>query len=207
MNDKAKKDIKIYCKYDELIDPNDLIDHPKNRNQHNEDQINHLARLYKHHGIRHPIIISNRSKFITAGHGRKLAAIVAKIEKFPVVYQDFESEEKEYAFLQSDNAIGIRSDLNIAGIREDIAIFGDLLDLDSLGLEDLNLNIESIDFPALESSDPDFQSRTFILSNEQNDILDEALKKAEKEEDCSDEINQNKNGNALAAILKRYVYG
>lgn len=66
---------------------------------------------------------------------------------------------------------------------------------------------KEVDLPDLPSSDPDCQQITFILSNEQKDILDEALEKAKKSEDCSDGINQNSNGNALAAILKHYVYG
>lgn len=29
----------IHCKFDELIDPNKLKNHPKNRNKHGQDQI------------------------------------------------------------------------------------------------------------------------------------------------------------------------
>jgi len=63
-----------------------------------------------------------------------------------------------------------------------------------------------VDLPDLSGTDPDCQQVTFILSNEQKDILDEALEKAKKTEECSDGINQNANGNALAAILKNYVH-
>ena len=198
---------KIHCKYDELAATKSLKDHPKNRNEHSEKQILHLSRLYQHHGIRHPIIVSNLSKCIVAGHGRKLAAIEAGIEFFPVVYQDFENAAAEYAFIQSDNAIAIQAELDVAGIREDLAELGPDFDVDTLGIEDFVATPEEGELPELSGKDPDFQQRTFVLSNEQSDILDEALEKAMQEEDCSDEINQNKNGNALTAALKRYVYG
>ena len=51
--------------------------------------------------------------------------------------------------------------------------------------------------------EPKFKS--IILSNEQKNILDEAMELALKKEDCIDEINQNKNGNVLSAILRHYV--
>lgn len=199
--------MKIHCKYDALLDPNKLKNHPKNRNKHGIDQVKRLSELYKYHGVRHPIIISNRSKQIVAGHGRKLAAIEAGLKEMPVVYQDFDSDEAEYAFIQSDNAIASWSELDFAGINEDLADLGPDFDIDMLGIKDFTLDPEDAEFPALSGQAPDFQQRTFVLSNEQNDILDEALAKAEKEEDCSDEINENKNGNALIAALKRYVHG
>lgn len=199
--------MQIHCKYDKLVNPKDLFDHPKNRNNHDEEQVSRLAKLYSFHGIRHPIIVSKRSNYIVAGHGRKLAAIEANVEKFPVVYQDFESDEAEYAFIQADNAIASWAELDLAGINEDLADLGPDFDIDVLGIKDFTLDVAEKELPPLTGRDPDIQQRTFVLSNEQVDILNAAIDKAKKEEDCTDEINQNSNGNALAAILKRYVYG
>lgn len=131
---------KIHCKFDELLDPKKLKDHPKNRNKHGSDQIERLAELYKYHGIRHPIIVSTRSKCIVAGHGRKLAAIRAGI-KIPVVYQDFESDEAEYAFIQSDNAIALWSDLDISAINADLGDLGPDFNIDMLGIKDFTLDV------------------------------------------------------------------
>lgn len=133
--------MKIYCKYDELLNPSKLKNHPKNRNKHGQDQIERLAELYKYHGIRHPIIVSNLSKCIVAGHGRKLAAIRAGIKEFPVVYQDFESSEAEYAFIQADNAIALWAELDMAGINMDMADLGPDFDINMLGLQDFTLDI------------------------------------------------------------------
>lgn len=135
----------IYCKYDELINPNKLKNHPKNRNKHGQDQIERLAKLYEFHGVRHPIIVSKRSGFIVAGHGRKLAAIRAGIKEMPVVYQDFESDDKEYAFLVADNAIALWADLDLSEINEDLKDLGPF-DIDMLGLN--NFTIDPVNFEA-----------------------------------------------------------
>ena len=133
-------EIAIHCKYDELVDPKTLKNHPKNRNKHGSDQIIRLADLYKYHGIRHPIIVSKRSGFIVAGHGRKLAALNADLKEFPIVYQDFESDEAEYAFLQADNAIASWAELDLSGINSDIGDLGPDFDIDMLGIKNFSLD-------------------------------------------------------------------
>lgn len=135
------KEIKIHCKHDGLIDPAALMNHPKNRNKHGQDQIERLAELYKYHGIRHPIIVSNRTKCIVAGHGRKLAAILAGIKKYPVVYQDFKNDEAEYAFLQADNAIATWSELDMSAINNDVADLGPDFNVDMLGIFNFTIDM------------------------------------------------------------------
>ena len=134
----------IHCKYDSLEDPKALKEHPKNRNKHSKDQIDRLAKLYEYHGIRHPIIVSRRSGFIVAGHGRKLAAIMAKVDEVPVVYQDFNSDEAEYAFIQADNAIALWAELDLSGINSDLTDLGPDFDLDMLGIENFTLDPDAL---------------------------------------------------------------
>ena len=143
--------MQIHCKHDELINPSKLKNHPKNRNKHGQDQIERLAELYKYHGIRHPIIVSNLSNCIVAGHGRKLAAIRAGIKEMPVVFQDFESLDQEYAFIQSDNAIALWAELDMAGINSDIGDLGPDFDINMLGIQDFTLDVAEKDF----EGDPD----------------------------------------------------
>lgn len=135
----------IFCLYDELLDPKKLIDNDLNRNNHIEDQVERLSKLYKEIGIRHPVIVSKRSGKIVAGHGRKLAAIRAGIKKFPVVYQEFESEEQEYQFIQSDNAIALWSELDLAQISEDVKNFSETFDVELLGIKGFGLSEEIFD--------------------------------------------------------------
>ena len=143
--------IKIHCKYDEILDPKKLKNHPKNRNKHGNDQIERLSELYKYHGIRHPIIVSNLSKCIVAGHGRKLAAIRAGVKEVPIVFQDFESSEAEYAFIQADNAIALWAELDLTGINSDLADLGPDFDINMLGIQDFTLDMSDKEF----EGDPD----------------------------------------------------
>lgn len=152
--------IKIHCKYDELVDPADLKNHPKNRNKHGQDQIERLAELYEYHGVRHPIVVSKLSGFIVAGHGRKLAAIRAGIKKFPVVYQEFENVESEYAFLQSDNAISTWSELDLSAINQDIGDFGPDFNIDMLGLKNFAVDVADLGFNPDFNDAKDKQTKT-----------------------------------------------
>ena len=169
--------MKIHCKYDSLIDPKELADHPKNRNKHSNEQIDRLVKLYKYHGIRHPIIISNLSGYIVAGHGRKAAAIKAKMKEFPVVYQDFENEEAEYAFLQADNAIALWAELDFSGINSDIADLGPDFDIDMLGIKNFTIDVsekvnrgdensEWVDMPEFKEGDK-YIKLAFIFADEE----------------------------------------
>ncbi|MGZ3770072.1 MAG: DNA modification methylase [Bdellovibrio sp.] len=134
-------EISIHCKYDELLDPKKLKNHPKNRNKHSQEQIDRLAKLYTYHGVRHPIIVSKLSGFIVAGHGRKAAGVKAGIKQMPVVYQEFANDEAEYAFIQADNAIASWAELDLSGINEDLADLGPDFDLDFLGIKNFTIDV------------------------------------------------------------------
>jgi len=63
----------------------------------------------------------------------------------------------------------------------------------------------STDFPELKTGDKEpFQQMTFTLADEQAEIVKEAVKKAQ-EEGCESEVNQNRNGNALAMICEVFL--
>jgi ParB-like nuclease domain len=146
--------LKIHCKYDELVDPNKLKEHSKNRNKHGQDQIERLAALFEYHGVRHPIICdADNKKTIIAGRGRQLAAIRAGIKEFPVVYQKFDSEEQKYAFIQADNSIALWSELDLHSINVDLADLGPDFNLDMLGIKNFTLDIAEKEF------DPDFKEK------------------------------------------------
>ena len=148
-------EITIHCKYDELVNPKSLKDHPKNRNKHGQDQIERLAELYKYHGIRHPIIVSRNTGLIVAGHGRKLAALRAGIKEMPVVYQDFDSSEAEYAFIQADNAIALWAELDLSSINQDLPDLGPNFDIDMLGIKDFTLDLDRGEFDPDEDEEMD----------------------------------------------------
>lgn len=133
----------IECSYKELMPIHKLQPHPKNPHIHSPEQIQRLAKLIDYQGIRHPIIISKRSGFIVAGHGRLEALKKLNADKVPVDYQEFENEAQEYAFIVSDNAIGKDewSVLDFGEINKYITELGPDLDLENLGLKNFHIDL------------------------------------------------------------------
>lgn len=132
--------MKIRCAYTKLLPLEEIIPNSRNRNKHPPEQIAMLARVMEYQGIRHPIIVSNLSGMIVAGHGRLEAAKKMGLTEFPVDYQDFESEESEYAFLVSDNATQLWSELDLSGINADLPDLGPI-DIELLGIKDFCVDV------------------------------------------------------------------
>jgi 16S rRNA G966 N2-methylase RsmD len=125
----------------DLQDIRTLKQHPKNRNKHSEEQIDRLAKILEYQGWRYPIKVSNRSGFITSGHGRLMAAQKIPLAEVPVNFQDYDSDEQEYADIQSDNAIAAWAELDLSGINLDIGELGPDFDIDLLGIKNFTLDI------------------------------------------------------------------
>jgi hypothetical protein len=129
----------IHCKYDELLHPDELNEHPLNRNKHSKDQIQRLSEILEYQGWRHPIKISILSGCVTSGHGRLLAAKLRKWKEVPVVYQNYQDSDMEYADLIADNAIASWSSLELDKINVDLETLGPDLDIDMLGMLDFKI--------------------------------------------------------------------
>jgi hypothetical protein len=56
-------------------------------------------------------------------------------DKAPVVYQDFEDDDQEWLFVQSDNAIANWAELDLKGINADLSELGPF-DIDLIGIKD-----------------------------------------------------------------------
>src|ERR1035438_7368754 len=97
-----------------MVPISDLKPWPKNRNIHTTEQIDRLCDLITYQGWRQPIVVSNLNGFIAAGHGRLMAAKKLGLQKVPVMYQDFENEDQQYAFCVSDNAVASWAILDLA---------------------------------------------------------------------------------------------
>lgn len=118
-----------------------LKPHPRNPNKHSKEQIERLAEIIAYQGFRSPIVVSNRSGFIVAGHGRVEAATLNELKKVPVSYQDFTDDEQEYAHMTADNAIAEWATLDLSMINKDIIELGPDFNIDMLGIKDFALEI------------------------------------------------------------------
>lgn len=207
--------MEIKAKEITLFPTSKLSEYPRNANKHTDEQIDKIIQLIEFYGHRDPLIVDadvqpDGTHWVLAGNGRLQASKKAEWDNLPCVFQKFKSDEEKYGFMVSHNAVSASSwggGLNLSQINTDIIDFGPELDIDMLGIKDFTVEPMDGILPELSASEPECQQVTFVLSNEQKDLLNKALDKAKKEEDCTDEINQNSNGNALAALLKRYVYG
>ena len=111
-------EIKTRCSHDCQWRVDELKPNPNNPNTHPPEQINLLAKIISIQGWRSPIVISNQSGFIVAGHGRYEAALILGVESVPVNFQDFESEADELAHLVADNRLAEIAEMDRVSLKE-----------------------------------------------------------------------------------------
>lgn len=126
-----------------IVDINEVIEHPNNPHKHTKDQIKRLTSIIEYQGFRSPLVISNMSGLLIVGHGRLKAAKKLKLKQVPVIYQDFDNADQEYAHMVADNAIGKNNwaELDLSKINVDLQDLGPDFDLDNLGLKDFKLDL------------------------------------------------------------------
>jgi ParB-like chromosome segregation protein Spo0J len=143
---------KIRCSHRELRDPATLVPHPRNPNKHGARQIDMLARIIRHQGWRNPIVISARSGFVVAGHGRLQAALQLGVPKVPVDVQEFATEADEWAHLVADNRIAELADMDQEGLGD---LLRDLGDVEDFALELTGFDANELDRMLADDGDKD----------------------------------------------------
>ena len=137
--------VAVHCAHDALVDITELIPNPRNPNKHGDKQVALLAKIIRHQGWRAPIVVSNRSGFIVAGHGRHEAAKLLNVQTVPVNRQDFATEADEWAHLVADNRIAELAENDDDALKELLAELEasgldlELAGFDADGLEDVGL--------------------------------------------------------------------
>jgi hypothetical protein len=122
-----------------LVALEEIVPNPKNPNAHTDQQIERLCKIIQAQGFRSPLVVSKRSGFLIAGHGRLMAAKLLDMKTVPVIYQDFENEALEYAHMTADNAISEWASLDRSQINIDMLELGPEFDIDLLGLREFTL--------------------------------------------------------------------
>ena len=131
--------IPVFCAFDKLVNPIDIIGNPRNPNQHPEAQIKLLAHIIQTQGWRAPITVSNRSGYVVRGHGRLAAALSFGAALVPIDYQNYKTEAEEWADLIADNRIAELAVINEAQLTELLA---------ELAQESANIDIELTGYTA-----------------------------------------------------------
>ena len=173
--------MKIKSEKIEMVDVDSIVPNPKNANRHSVEQIKRLEKLIENLGFRNPLIISNRTGFLVAGHGRLEAARNLGMKQVPVIKQDFDNEAQEYAYLISDNEIARWAELDFQSVYDNIKDI-DIGDIDLLGIEDFSL----FDFGQIEEDEVEQEEKNkqkFILKielpneMEMHDLKDDLIQK------------------------------
>jgi hypothetical protein len=115
--------VSVRCAFTRMALTGELKPNPRNPNHHSDHQIKLLAKVIKFQGWRSPIIVSKRSDFVVAGHGRLQAAKLLQVAEVPVDFQDFASEADEMAHLVADNRLSELAEINddeLAAILKDV---------------------------------------------------------------------------------------
>lgn len=208
--------IAIRCSYSDLRSLSSLLPHPRNPNQHPPSQISALAKLILYQGWRAPIVISSRSGFIVAGHGRYAAAKLLGVNVVPVDVQDFPDEASELAHLLADNQIAELAELDDQQVKALLSdLSADEFDLTLTGFttdetEKLlgTFSVDGCDAPDLPDGDKQpFRQVTFMLHDTQAEVVDAALEAAKAEGGDVDDVNKNTNANAIAYICRQFLNG
>jgi hypothetical protein len=129
----------IQAKNIQIVGIDSLVLNPKNNNKHPKEQIERLAKLIQYQGFRNPVVVSNRTGFVLAGHGRIEAAKMAGLKEVPAMFQDFDNEAQEYAYLTSDNAIAAWAELDLSAVNTEMLDLGPDFDIDLLGIKDFSI--------------------------------------------------------------------
>jgi DNA modification methylase len=146
----------IQAKEIQVVDIDSLVLNPKNNNKHPKEQIERLAKLIQYQGFRNPVVVSKRTGFVLAGHGRIEAAKLAGLKEVPAMFQDFDNEAQEYAYLTSDNAIAAWAELDLSAVNTEMLDLGPDFDIDLLGIKDFVIEpIEKFEPQSDEDAVPD----------------------------------------------------
>lgn len=137
-----------------LVSIDDIHVNPKNNNDHPADQIDQLKKQITFQGFRDPLCISLRSGLLVCGEGRLIAAKELGYKELPCIYEDFDSEEQEYAYMTAHNAINRWSEINFSKINSELENLGPDFDIDLLGIKDFKIDpVDILDDFEVEKDD------------------------------------------------------
>lgn len=128
--------------------------HPKNPRTHPPQQISLLAEMLLKFGPDQPIVVDEEG-VILKGHGRRLAAIEAGIDQFPVFVRSGLSDAEKIAIRVSDNQVALLAGWDEDLLRIDLnelSLAG--YDMPTLGFEHSDL-IEYMAAPLPPEADPE----------------------------------------------------
>lgn len=131
-----------------------IIPYPNNPRTHPDQQVELLATLMQKHGVDQPIVVDEEG-FILKGHGRRMAAVKAGFEDFPVVIHRGLSDADKRAIRLADNQVALLSGWNEDLLRAELTDLSKAgYDMPLLGFDDVSL-VTFMAMPPRAGADPD----------------------------------------------------
>jgi hypothetical protein len=151
--------MEIMSKNIRIVSIDEITPNPRNNNIHPDAQLARLEAIMRHQGFRTPLVVSNQSGLLIAGHARLEAAKRIGMREVPVSFQDFANDADEYAHMTADNALASWAELDMSGINAAIADFGPELNVELLGIENFKIDVSE----NISEEDPAALQTQFIL--------------------------------------------
>lgn len=182
-----------------------ITPYPLNAKTHPKKQIEQVAASIKEFGFNQPLVL-DRNGVIIVGHGRFEAAKLLKMETVPTVTVEL-SEEQAKAYRLADNRLN-ESEWNMGLVLPELQNLS-LLMLELTGFSPELIHPGQSTFTLPAGSKGLFCQVTFILTEQQRDLLQQMLELAQEDgeamaEEAEGSGNKNKNGNAISIIAKTY---
>lgn len=186
----------------------ELIEAEYNPRRLTKDQYKQLKDSLLRFGVVDPVLVNineERKNIIIGGHQRTKVWSDLGNKTIPCVELNLT--------LDQEKELNVRLNKNTGEFDFDmLANYFEETELIEWGFEsfdfDKQVNEEDFDeeFPDLgNGEDNPIKTMSFTLSNEQAEQIEEGIKKAKIELECFDDVNENSNGNALFAIIKKYI--
>ena len=199
----------------------ELNRNPENPRDIDEKELTMLRKSLDKFGDLSGFVVNVVSGNLVSGNQRsKVLPSVSKIEiteryekpnakgTIAIGYVVVDGEKHKYREVLFDQQGG---NFNLPALKEWVMELDELsIDLDLLGFKDdflqtLIAPIHEIDAPILKTGENEVGQMTFILSNEQQEIVNRAMDLANSLGEIKDSINKNKNGNLLARICEVFI--
>ena len=176
--------IPVHCSHDALVDITEIVANPRNPNKHPDKQVALLAKIIRHQGWRAPVVVSKRSGFVVAGHGRLEAAKLLQVQVVPVNFQEFATEADEWAHVIADNRIAELAETDGAMLKDL------LIELDS-ATQDFDMDLSGFDREELERV-INFQHEQSVDIKSSHEVIVECASESEQQSVFEQLTNEGK---------------
>lgn len=180
----------------------DIKPYPNNP-RFNDEAVEFVANSIKEFGFKVPIILDKNNE-IVAGHTRYKASLELGLKEVPCIIADDLTDEQIKAFRLADNKVSEKAQWNFDLLEEEL---NDILNIDMSEFNFNELNVDDLDteFELPEGDKGNLEQMTFMLANEQADLIRGALDLINAEDIQQTYGNTNKNGNAIYEVVKEWV--